>query len=56
MQCVDELLKCAKTDASLPLTYGRGSALCAASHPKYEKKRTPEERIKLVSSNIYFLN
>ena len=47
-QAVDELLGHG-VNASLPLTKGVGSALCVASNTDYEGRRSPEDRLKLVS-------
>ncbi|XP_076806733.1 ankyrin repeat and MYND domain-containing protein 1-like isoform X2 [Clavelina lepadiformis] len=48
---IDELLRY-NADASLPLTRNVGSVLCVAVNPKYEKRRTPEERIKLIDKLV----
>nr|CAB3221702.1 ankyrin repeat and MYND domain-containing protein 1 [Phallusia mammillata] len=49
--CIDELLHFG-ADGSLPLTRGIGSALCVASNPKHEHRRTPEGRIRVIDKLV----
>ena len=48
-QAIDELLSY-DADPCLPLTHGVGNVLCIASSTEYEHRRTPLNRLKLVSA------
>ncbi len=45
---IDELLAFG-ADPNLPLTHGVGSALCAATSPEHEHRRSAKQRVQLVS-------
>uniref|UniRef100_H2ZD12 MYND-type domain-containing protein n=1 Tax=Ciona savignyi TaxID=51511 RepID=H2ZD12_CIOSA len=51
--CVKKLLQFG-ADASLELSDGLGSALCVASDPQYEFRRSPEDRISLIDWLVKF--
>ncbi|XP_078487148.1 ankyrin repeat and MYND domain-containing protein 1 isoform X2 [Ciona intestinalis] len=51
--CIRKLLEFG-ANASLELTHELGSALCVASDPQYEFRRTPAERIALVDQLVSF--
>ena len=50
-QAIDELLSY-DADPCLPLTHGVGNVLCIASSTEYEHRRTPLNRLKLVSAPV----
>ena len=51
-QVVDTLLKY-KADPSMKLTHGLGSILCVATSFQAERRRTSQERMKLVSKHLF---
>lgn len=51
LQAITELLAF-NADPCLPLTHGVGTVLCIAASTEYEARRTPDNRLKLVSVGV----